>query len=145
MNREIRTINDCKQWDVDMEYVEITYGSVRIFMAPIDVCKDFDKKTAETLAAEAQKLNTRMFRILYTRSGESAKVANNCPKIVVHPLCCHKEIEIMREFRSLAIGWLSEGHRHEIYCGEDFIASIEQVAESLTYVTGRFTIADSVI
>lgn len=147
MNRQIRTKNECVQWNVDEESVEMIHGSVRIFMARIDLYENFDKKTADTLAATAEERNTRMSWILYTRAADTAEVAENCPKIVVCPLCPRKEMEIMREFLmrmdlDMRIGWASKGCRHEIYCGEEIFVTIEPEDETLTHATLRWKFDD---
>ena len=133
----IRTKNECVQWDIDKEYVEITHGSVRIFMVRIDLHENFEKKTADALAATAEKLNTRMVRILYTRADDASKNVNNCP---VSPLCPRKEMKIMIEYlmrtdSERKIGWISDGVRQEIYCGGEIIAAIEPADETRTRAT----------
>lgn len=146
MNLQIRTKKECKQWNVDEECVEITHGRRRIFIAQVDLYEDFAKKNADALKATAEKLNTRMFRILCIRSADTVAAAENCPKIVVWPP--HKEMEIMIEFlRSLEgfdhrVGWALKGHRYEIYCGEDLLATIEQADETLTHATLRWKFDD---
>ena len=138
MNRHIRTQNKCVQWDIDKKYVEMTHGSVRIFMARIDLYENFETKTADALAATAEKLNARMVRILYTRADDASKIVDNCLNVRV--LCPHKEmgimIECLRRMNSeWRIGWISDEVRQEIYCGGEIIASIEPVNETRTHAT----------
>ena len=141
MNRQIRIENECKQWNVDEEFVEITHGRRRIFIARVDLSKNFDKKTADALKVMNEKLNRRSFQILTTPAADAAEVVENCPKIVVCALCPRQEMEIMKEFLlmregfDIKIGWISNGLRHVICCQEGPIVTIEQADETLTHAT----------
>lgn len=148
MNRQIRIKNKCVLWNIDKEYVEITHGRRRIFIARVDLSKNFDKKTADALKVMNEKLNRRSFLVLTTPNAEASEVAENCPKIVVSSLYPGKEIEIMEEFHFMSgdldwfdkrIGWVIKGHRHVICCQEGPIVTIEETDETLTHATLTWT------
>ena len=148
MNRQIKIKNKCVPWNIDKEYVEITHGRRRIFIARVDLYEKFDKKTADALKAMDDKLNRRRFLVLTTPTAEASEVAENCPKIVVSALYPGKEIEIMKEFLLMKadldildkrIGWALKGHRHVICCQEGPIVTIEETDETLTHATLTWT------